>query len=418
MPDEKIVSIPWDEFVSKVCLRQEILSFFEVLRKEAESRGLFLYVAGGPVRDFLLGREIMDVDLVLVGDWEIILDRVLSKLGGRLLMRSQFLTYKVQLGGETIDLATARKEYYSQPAVLPQVARAGLEDDIWRRDFTINALIYGLTSPYREKIVDKVGGIEDIKKGIIRPLHEKSFIDDPTRILRGLRYKVRFAFNFGEEFFRALRLAEEVSSPLSLSPTRLSQELVNFVKKEPFHLLYHLISELKMFEILKKFGLKERNFEEDDLIVLARARGELGEKEFQKLFLLSLVELNEQNLARLGFGNEERSQIEKYLKKIEEGLYYRDDILKTVETLERIPLFFLYRLLLEARFREMVREYLEKWRYVKPLIGGYDLKALGVTDGKRIGEILREIRRMKLLGKLNSPSEELDFAKNLIFFRN
>lgn len=418
MPDEKILSIPWSEFGANLHLSREIASFLETVRRLAEEEGLFLYIAGGPVRDFLLKRPVKDIDLVLEGDWERLLERLFAETGAKLLMKSQFLTYKVLVGMTTIDLATSRREHYPEPAVLPQVSPAGLEEDVYRRDFTINALVYGLTPPYREKIVDLVGGLEDIRRGLIRPLHERSFVDDPTRILRGIRYKVRLSFDYGAEFFNALRLAEQVSSPRKLSSSRLSQELLNFVKKEPFWLLHKFIEELRDLEIFKKFGLKERTFDQEDLAHLLRAKEELSEKEFQKLFLLYLVELEAGNMERLGFSRKEREFMETQRKRIEEIAEKDTDILQKVEVLDRIPLYLLYRFLLEEKLRDLVGTYLNTWRFIRPSIGGKDLKSLGISEGKRIGEILREIRRMKLQGLLRSSEEELAFAKSLIFSKN
>lgn len=418
MPNERVLSVPWREFKEKLYLSPELSLFLETTRRFAESEGLFLYIAGGPVRDFLLRREVKDLDLVLEGDWERILEKILEVTGAKLLMKSQFLTFKVRVGAITIDLATSRKEYYSEPAVLPQVYPAGFEEDIRRRDFTINALVYGLTGPYRERIIDLVGGIYDLDKGLIRPLHEKSFVDDPTRILRGIRYKVRFSFNYTEEFFRALESAKRIDSPLKLSPSRLSQELLNFIKKEPFQLLYVGVKELKRNEILKLFGLKDRNFIERDIEVLLNAKQELSEREFHKFFLLSLVELRMENLERLGFGEEERKLIERHMQRLKDVVSNEPDIFRMVELLEKIPLYLLYRLCLEDNYREIVERYLNEWRKIRPSLGGKELKSLGLDEGRKIGEILREIRRMKLLGKIRTYDEELNYAKSLIFSKN
>jgi tRNA nucleotidyltransferase (CCA-adding enzyme) len=148
-----------------------------------------LYVVGGAVRDLLLGRERADLDLVVVGD----AFALARRLGAEPVEHERFGTASVVVDGHQLDLASARTESYSRPGALPVVAPAtAIEDDLRRRDFTINAMAIPLAGPGR--LVDPHRGREDLAAGLLRVLHEGSFADDPTRAIRAARYAARFGF--------------------------------------------------------------------------------------------------------------------------------------------------------------------------------------------------------------------------------
>lgn len=409
----KVLTFPLVEFLNKLELSQGGRKFLFLVRELAESRGFFLYLAGGPVRDVLLKRTTKDLDLVLEGDWEELLPTILVETQGKLLFKSQFLTYKVQLKeGLTIDLVTARKETYMEPASLPIVERATFKEDILRRDFTINALIYGLTPPFQEKIVDLVSGWEDLTKGIINPLHEDSFIEDPTRALRGVRYKIRFAFRYSQKFCQALQRAKAISVFQKLSSTRLVKELKLFFTKEPAENLFDLILDLKKLSLLEAFLLKDREFLKEDFLIIEKAKINLSPKDLEKFFLLALVEIEDKTLERLGFSPEEKEQILKYYNYfVEEGRLWEDkEIIEKIEFLERMPLYLLFRIGLEKRFRSIF-EFWEKNKEIKPGLTGKDLRELGIMEGKEIGKILRELRKRKFFGELKTIEEEKNWVK-------
>jgi len=226
----KKTKIDLEDFLKTILPDQKLLKFLSLAQDISKKRGEFLYFAGGVVRDYLLKRlykkkipKPKDLDLVLQGNLKSFLKELLEKVKGQILFESQFLTYKVKiiLNGKEflIDFITARKEIYEDVAKLPQVFASHFKDDILRRDFTINALIIGLSPPYEGVLIDLVEGEEDLKKGLIRPLYLNSFVDDPTRIFRGIRYKVRFGFNFSEDFFLALQKCFEKSALKKLSGT-------------------------------------------------------------------------------------------------------------------------------------------------------------------------------------------------------
>ncbi|MFN4197042.1 MAG: hypothetical protein ACK4FM_03430, partial [Caldimicrobium sp.] len=408
----KVLTYSWSKFFSKINLPRSGIDFLQLCREVAIKKGYFLYLAGGPVRDIFLDRPVKDLDVVLEGDWETILPEILQKVLGRILFKTPFYTYKIELfDGLVFDLITARKETYPEPASLPVVEKATFKEDIMRRDFTINALIYGLTPPFEEKIVDLVSGLEDLKEGKITPLHLDSFIEDPTRALRGIRFKVRFQFYYDTIFYEALKRAQAASAFNKLSPSRLAKELKLFFLKEEEKNWVSLVRDLISLKLPDFFEIRIRELKENDLYYFKKARTVLNSKELEKFYLLSLIEIEQYSLERLNFSIEQQKKILKWYEYgIREIFKEEKDVFEKVESLEKIPLYVLYRLSLEEKFRPIF-EVWEKFTKIKPMLNGDDLKKLGLTDGHEIAKILKEIRRKKFLGELKSKEDEITWVK-------
>jgi tRNA nucleotidyltransferase (CCA-adding enzyme) len=411
----RVLFFPWREFSRYLKVPEPALDFLDTAKSLAQRHGFFLYLAGGPVRDVLLKRASKDLDLVLEGNWEALLPDLLVKTESKLLFKSPFLTYKIRLPeGFTIDLVTARKESYADIASLPKVEPSDLRSDILRRDFTINALIYGLTPPYEERVVDLISGLSDLENGLIRPLHRDSFVDDPTRAFRGVRYKVRLTFSYAEDFNVALERAREIKAFERLSPQRLAQEFKLFLFKEPLENLFRLLEEASALGLFEISLLKKRPLKPSDSEILNLAIRELSLKDLERFFLLFLIEIEEKSLERLAFSPAERKKI-LTLYEFFIGPFENLDTLEKVERMEKVPAYLLFRLSLEERLTAPVLEFWKTFRHIKPLLTGRELQALGAKEGKRVGLILREIRRRKLKGELKTLEEEKEVAKALLF---
>lgn len=392
------------------------LEFLDSAKTLALKQGFFLYLAGGPVRDVLLKRASKDLDLVLEGNWEVLLPDLLVKTGSALLFKSPFLTYKIRLPeGFTVDLVTARKESYQDVASLPKIEPSDFRSDILRRDFTINALIYGLTPPHEERVVDLISGLSDLEHGLIRPLHRDSFVDDPTRAFRGVRYKVRLSFSYAQEFYMALERAREVKAFERLSPQRLAQEFKLFLFKEPLENLSKLLEEASTLGLFEMSLLKKRPFKPRDLEVLNLAIRELTPRDLERFFWLFLIEIEEKSLERLAFSPAERKKILSFYEFFTKRPFENLDTLEKVERMEKVPAYLLFRLSLEERLTAPVLEFWKTFRHIRPLLSGKDLQALGAKEGKKVGLILREIRRRKLKGELKTLDEEKEVVKALLF---
>jgi tRNA nucleotidyltransferase (CCA-adding enzyme) len=184
----------------KLAALLESLPGIEALRSLAQK--VPAYLVGGVVRDLLLARPRLDIDVVIEGDVAALADApgfVLER-GGR------FLTGKLSLDGAEIDIAQARAETYPQPGALPEVTPATIDQDLARRDFTVNAMAIPLAG--NAELVDPHGGLDDLRAGTVRVLHDRSFIDDPTRALRAARYAARFDLELEPRTEKLLRAAD------------------------------------------------------------------------------------------------------------------------------------------------------------------------------------------------------------------
>jgi tRNA nucleotidyltransferase/poly(A) polymerase len=178
---------------------------------------------GGPVRDLLLGRAAFDVDLTLEDDSAPFARALAKRTNGRVRSFPQFLTYKVIAGDmPEIDIATARKERYRKPGALPAVTPGRLKDDLLRRDFSINAIALDLLS---NELHDPTGGERDLRDRRVRVLHERSFIDDPTRVFRAIRLANRLGFSLDKETAKLMRDAIEGGALATVTKERIWREL-------------------------------------------------------------------------------------------------------------------------------------------------------------------------------------------------
>lgn len=191
-----------------------------------------IFVVGGFVRDLLLGVQDVDIDIVVEADAINFAKILADRFGVKFIKHEGFKTATLEKNGFRIDLATARKEYYKKPAVLPTVKPGTIKEDLFRRDFTINAMAISLNKGSFGELVDFFGGLADLKNKKIRVLHEKSFIDDPTRILRLLRFKHRLGFKVERRTQELMRKAIESGIFQKLKKQRIKKE-IELILKEP-----------------------------------------------------------------------------------------------------------------------------------------------------------------------------------------
>ena len=195
----------------------------ELVRATATEKNVRPFLVGGPVRDALLGRAAFDIDLTLEADSVVFARALAKRINGRVKSFPQFLTYKVIAADlPEIDIATARKERYRKPGALPTVSEGKLRDDLLRRDFTVNAIAFDLIDA---RLVDPSGGEHDVRARVIRILHDESFIDDPTRILRAIRLAVRLGFTIEPGTAQRMRDAIESGALGTIARERIWREL-------------------------------------------------------------------------------------------------------------------------------------------------------------------------------------------------
>jgi len=195
----------------------------ELVKEVSAEKNCRPFLVGGPVRDLLLGRPVIDIDLTLEDGAAVLARALAKKVEGRVRSFPQFLTYKVTADGlPEVDIATARRERYRAPGSLPSVTAGKLRDDLLRRDFSINAIAMDLGD---SSLIDPANGERDLSDRLIRVLHEKSFIDDPTRIFRAIRLATRLGFTLENKSFELM--GEAIASGVfeTVSKERLWREL-------------------------------------------------------------------------------------------------------------------------------------------------------------------------------------------------
>lgn len=211
-------------------LSPEVWSLVKSAGVSAENDGMALYLVGGAVRDLLLGRPNIDLDLAVEGDAIALAQDLAQREGGAVVVHRRFRTANFHHGDLALDLATARTEVYSHAGALPKISPSSILEDLSRRDFTINAMALCLTPPRLGQLLDPFHGRADLKSGLIRALHPRSFIDDATRILRALRYEKRLGFMLEQN---TEETAQQHAAMLgTISGDRLRREL-ELILKEP-----------------------------------------------------------------------------------------------------------------------------------------------------------------------------------------
>ena len=381
-----------------------------ILAAEGESEAEAAYLVGGSVRDALLGLTPGDMDLSIVGDAPQFAATFADKGGGVVEAVSQFGTARVGLPAGRFDLAMSRTETYATPGALPTVKSSGIQEDLSRRDFTINAMAVDLSPSNWGDLVDPHGGFSDTARRRIQILHSDSFRDDPTRIFRAIRYEQRLGFNLDPG---ALSLMKRDWDYMDLiSSARVRGELEKILG-DP--LRADILAAAEDRDVLAGIDISfrvsraalqamRRNPDRDILFYLALATASLTENE-----ALSLV-------TRLEPPQEWREIILSSPRYRGMSSILRNENLSPSEVVAVLGEFPLP--LLEAQRaltgstnqKSRLDQYLGILRHVRPEITGVDLLGAGVPQGPEIGIMLDEVLRARMDGRVKTKAEELAFV--------
>ncbi len=215
-------------------LSKESLVLVRSIGVLAQDKGVNAYLVGGPVRDLLLKRPTLDLDIVVEGNASRLVEAFAAQHpGAKLQVYQAFKTATVHLpDGRLVDFATARQEKYVRPGAFPAVVPSDMKHDLFRRDFTINAMAVHITPDHWGKMVDPYGGYADLKAKKIRVLHAQSFIDDPTRIVRAARFKARLGFTMEQGTIKLLKAAVKAKALDTIKPQRYLKEFNKILKED------------------------------------------------------------------------------------------------------------------------------------------------------------------------------------------
>ncbi len=221
--------------------------------------GFRAFVVGGAVRDLLLGQKTFDLDIVVEGEGIPFAARLAARLQARLKSHERFGTATIIFSdGLRLDVATARTELYDRPAALPRVTPGSIRDDMYRRDFTINAMAASLMPGEFGRLIDDFRGLRDLRQRHIRVLHEKSFLDDPTRIFRAVRFETRLGFRIVRSTKKLVDEALSMHVLDGLENYRVATELRLILEEpEPAGPVRRL-AQLGVFEALNSRSLRDR----------------------------------------------------------------------------------------------------------------------------------------------------------------
>lgn len=414
-------------------LPPEVYSIIKRVSQAAGAAWASVYLVGGIVRDLLLGVENFDIDLVVEGDG-IVFGRLLAAhLGGECRVHREFGTAVVLIpGGPKIDVATARREYYEYAAALPVVERAGLREDLYRRDFTINAMAVRLSEPGFGELVDFFGGQRDLRSKLIRVLYNLSFVEDPTRIFRAVRFAVRYGFAIEEETLQFAREALREGIPLQLSRERIREELV-YLLKEPH--AAQGIARLADLGVLSAL-FPEVPFTAESLRVASRVEEVLFRErpgwdwtgvEGWLVYALALFHPLDPTRAEEFCS---RLKLPRYSAAVLlEGLKSWRQVLSQLESPEEVSPSAVYALLEPLRAETMVfllakagsepaigrlDEFVGKLCGVRLEVSGEDLKRAGYRPGPDFREALDLVRKAKLDGLVSGHEDELKLAADYL----
>lgn len=420
-------------------LPKDVLGILEKAGALGRSRQTPVYVVGGFVRDLLLKTPNHDIDLVVEGDGIGFARAFAGVLGGRVRVHKKFLTSVVIFPGaggkeERVDVATARLEYYESPAALPTVEHSSIKMDLYRRDFTINALAIRLDCEPMGEIVDFFGGQKDIRDRVIRVLHTLSFVEDPTRCLRAVRFEQRYHFRIGPATEKLIK--NDVSLKLldKLSPSRLFNEFEHICAEETAILCIRRLHELGILQAIHP-QLSINPDRKEMLIrtakVMAWYRLLYIDEEMRPWLVYFLVLCSSLTYAvtlevfrRLGIPpalknevlgcREKARSLRSSLKRLTATPGFRVSALCAM--LRPLPVEFVLYLMADMEVPETRRalsRYITVWRTEKPDVDGSDLKKLGLAPGPAYGVILQRLLEAKLDGTAASPEEQLALARQL-----
>ena len=372
--------------------------------------GVKIYLIGGIVRDLLLGFPVKDIDITVEGSAEEFVKFIQKKFKPKTVRFNKNLpTAKVRFKNNVeIDFASTRSEVYPVQGELPVIKKIGtpLKDDVLRRDFTINSIALSLNKSDFLKLIDYTGGIEDLKNKKIRVLHDNSFYDDPSRIIRGLKFSQRYGFNTEKHTLELQNIY--LSSPLKNIPLkRVKDEITetfSSVKYSPFDEFLHqglykifrtdsplnIVGE-KIHELIFDFEIKEEDFALLYFLPL------LFGTEIPEKFNLSLREI---------------SIINEVNKICLQDINFNSDLeIKEYFDLKDYLVCVFYGLLKD---KSVSKKYFSKLAKIKLCINGSDLKKFGIPEGKRYGEILRKVLAHKIKHGLKTKEDELRYLKSLL----
>jgi len=414
-------------------LSPRILDMLQVIGEKAYQLGCNAYVVGGFVRDLFLYRTNEDLDIVIEGDGIAFAKKYAKFVNARIHSYEKFGTAVIIFpDGFKIDVASARMEYYKFPAALPTVEMSSIKLDLFRRDFTVNTLAIQLKPDKFGLLIDFFSAQKDIKEKSIRVLHNLSFVEDPTRVFRAIRFEQRFDFSIGKLTSGLIENAVKMNFFKRLSGRRVFAELRQILEeKNPIDAIkrlneYDLLSVVHPSiefnnQMISMFNSVKKVLSWHDLLFL--------EEPYMRwaVYLLALTRHCDKKTAdeicmRIELAPryktilcKERFEADRSMLWMEKSLPTKNSTIYKHLAVFRIELIlYMMAATKHETVKRSISNYVTRLRYINTSVTGKDLKKMGLEPGPIYREILQAVLDAKLNGQLKTPNDELDFVKSYV----
>jgi tRNA nucleotidyltransferase (CCA-adding enzyme) len=396
----------------------ELVNFMWMAGEIAHTRGEKLYLVGGVVRDLMLGKANLDLDLVVEGNAIELAQQLKKSVKGKITTHTRFNTAKLEWDNWSVDLTTARTETYEKPGALPTITPGSIDEDLGRRDFTINAMALGLNPGIYGQPIDPHGGRDDLKNGLIRVLHEKSFTDDATRIWRALRYEQRLDFHLEKKTLSLLKRDLEMLKTISADRTRYEVECILkepypekvFMRAAELGVLAYLHPNLRGDQWLKEKFEQARKLSAptppEPGLYLALLAYPLAKDETERF--ISHLRLPKALAQILN----DAAALKSKMRLLATPGLSPSGIFRLLEAYSS-PAMVANSIATESpAAAQNIHLYLTRLKYIEIALTGDDLIKLGVTTGPEIREIMERLQKARLDGEIASRDDEMALVQS------
>ena len=411
---------------------EQMLEKIRLISRVAGELKSGVFIVGGFVRDLIMDVNDFDLDITAEKDGIALAERLNRDFNGHFSRHKRFGTASIVLPDKSkLDVATSRKEIYETPASLPKVFPGSIRDDLARRDFSINAIAVDVSPDGFGQVIDFFQGRQDIQNRIIRVLHDLSFIDDPTRMLRAVRFEQRFGFKIESHTLSLLQQACGQKMLEEVHKHRLRDEFILILKEPQALKCLKRMQELCGFDfICPGFCFTQAQFKRIEAVSQAYHwyQEHCAHKHKLELWLLYLMVILEG--LEIGQLKNTLKEFAFHKRECDKVISFKTDIPKLIPHLETaaspshiykilFPLSYeaVVLVLLEADSPELkakVKDYLQHYSRVQIHLKGEDLKGLGIVPGPRFQEILKRLLYARLDGKFKDREGELDYLKEIL----
>ncbi len=411
-------------------LSEEIIELLIDVGRVADSLGYNAYAVGGFVRDIFLYQENFDIDVVIEGDGIKFARALAASLGGRVRPHEAFRTAVVILpNGQKIDVATTRLEYYKSPGALPTVETGSIKLDLYRRDFTINTLAIKLNPERFGTLIDFFGAQKDLKQKAIRVLHNLSFVEDPTRVFRAVRFEQRFGFNIGKLTLGLIENAVKMDFFRELSGRRLFSELRQILEEEKPVMALQRLNEYNLLKVIHPKivynSVLEALLHSVEKVLTWHNLLFLDEPcKAWMVYLLALIESIEKGdgdalCDRLQLIQRHRKVLIQEKAKAEESMKWmasqetlkNSDVYRKLHPFHTETLLYMMASTTRESTKRAISNYITRLRSTTTFLNGNDLKEMDFKPGPLFREILDSLLDARLNGEVKTRLNEIEFVR-------